>query len=104
MLVAAVAPHGESLHTLQLADPVDGDDATEDCAPGGDAPETEVRFLDEVLEVHAVEGGDEGACSEGEGEDGEAEVEQHEGVAVSVEDGFDAGVGGSVSVSSRCGI
>ena len=75
VLVPAVTPHGEALDALQLADAVDGDDAAEDCAPGGDAPEAEVGFFDEVLEVHAVEGGDEGSGGEGEGEDGEAEVE-----------------------------
>lgn len=92
-LGAVVAPHAEALDAPQLVYAVDGDDEAEDGAPRGDAPETEIGFLNEVLEVHAVEGGDEGAGGEGKGEYGEAQVEKHERVAVGVEDGFDAGHG-----------
>lgn len=66
---------------------VDEDDGAGDGAEGGDGAEAEVGFLDEVLEVHAVEGGGEGAGGEAEGVDGEFEVELHEGIAVSIEDG-----------------
>jgi len=57
----------------------------------GHAPESEVGFFEEVFEVHAVEGGDEGARAEAEGEDGEAQFEEHERVAVGIEDSADAG-------------
>lgn len=82
--------HAHPLHSPQLLQPVHGDNGAEDRAPGADAPETNVGLFDEVLQVHAVEGGDEGAGRDGEGEDGEFQVQKHEGVAVGVEDGFDA--------------
>ena len=79
---------------MQLVQAVGEDDGAGDGAEDGDAAEAEVGLFDEVLEVHAVEGGGEGAGGEAERVDGEFEVELHEGVAIGVEDGADA-VGGA---------
>lgn len=87
-----VPVHAQTLDFAQLLQAVGGDDDAEDGAPGADAVEAKVGFLDEVFEVHAVERGDEGACCDGKGGDGEFEVQQHERVAVGVEDSADAGV------------
>jgi len=82
--------HADPLNLAQFLEAVGSDDDAEDGAPGADAEEAEVAFFDEVFQVHAVEGGDKGACCDGEGRDGEFEVQEHEGIAVCVEDGFDA--------------
>lgn len=84
------SPHADALDLAQLLDANGDCDGGGDGADAADAPEAEVGLLDEVFKVHAVEGGEEGAGGETEGPDGEAEVEEHEGVAVGVEDGFDA--------------
>ena len=60
------------------------------CAAGY-ADEGEIGFFKEVLEIHAVETCEEGAGAETEGSDGEFEVEEHEGIAIRVEDDIDAG-------------
>ena len=88
LLPALGAPHAEALDPAQPAETPDADAKAHEGAPGADAPEAEVGLLEEVLEVHAVEGCDEGAAAEAEGGDAELEVEQHQGVAVGVEDGF----------------
>lgn len=79
-----MAPHTHSLDLAEFSEPIDRDHETKDGAPGRDTPKTEIRFFDEVLEIHAVEGSNEGAGCDREGEDGEFEVEEHEGVAVGV--------------------
>lgn len=80
--------HAYALDLAQFLQSVRSDEEAENGAPAADAVEAEVGLFDEVLQVHAVEGGDEGAGCDGEGEDGEFEIEEHEGVAVCVEDGF----------------
>lgn len=90
--------HTDALDAPQLLQSKDADQGGEGEAEGADAGEAEVGLFDEVLEVHAVEAGDEGARADAKGADAEFEVEKHEGVAVCVEDGFHAvfwGVGGS---------
>src|SRR5207249_4818668 len=89
-IIATVAEHTDLLDLPQLVQAVDANDDGEREAPDRDADEAEMRFLDEVLEVHAVEGGYEGAGTHAEGPDGEFEVEEHEGVAICVEDGANA--------------
>jgi hypothetical protein len=69
---------------------IDSGNAADDGAPAADAVETPIGLFDEVFQVHAVEGCDEGAGRYCEGEDAEFEIEKHEGVAVCVEDGFHA--------------
>ena len=49
--------------------------------------------FEEVLEIHAVKAGEERTGTDAEGADAEFEVEKHEGVAVGIKDGFDAGCG-----------
>ncbi|KAI5294128.1 hypothetical protein KEM56_005912 [Ascosphaera pollenicola] len=90
LIDASLAPHAHALDLAQLAEREPADERGGAEAEARDAREAEVGFLDEVLEVHAVEGGAEGAEGEAEGADAEFEVEQHEGVAVRVEDCFDA--------------
>lgn len=87
---AMFSPHGDALDAAQLAEADGGGQEGEDGAPDADAPEAEVRLLDEVLQVHAVEGRDEGARRQADRPDREFEVEEHERVAVGIEDGFDA--------------
>lgn len=82
--------HAHALNLAEFLESICSDDEAKDGAPYADAVEAKVRLFDEVLEVHAVEGSDEGAGCDGEGEDGEFEVEEHEGVAVGVENGFDS--------------
>lgn len=84
-----MAVHADSLDLAQSEQTVYRDNRTKDGAPGADAVETVIGFFNKVLQVHTVEGGDEGAGCDREGEDGEFEVEKHKGVAVRVENGFD---------------
>ena len=53
-----------------------------------DIEEAKIGFFDEVLNVHAVERGDEGTRADAQGADGESKIEDHEGVEVGVEDCF----------------
>lgn len=68
---------------------VRADDGGEDKGPPGDAPEGEIGFFHEVFEIHSVETSDESAGADTKGADGEFEIKEHEGVAVSVEDDVD---------------
>lgn len=85
-----LAPHTHPLHFAQSSETVRENDDGERRGYAAHAPEAQAGLFHEVFEVHAVEGCDEGARSEAEGEDGEAQFEEHERVAVSVEDGADA--------------
>ncbi len=55
------------------------------------APEAPVGLLDEVLQIHAVQAGQKGAHREAEGGDAELDIEEHQRVAVGVQNGADTG-------------
>jgi hypothetical protein len=78
------------LHAAQARQAVGQDHGAGRGAHERERAEAKVGLLEEVLEVHAVERGDEGAGGEAEGPDAEAQLEEHEGVAVGVEDRLDA--------------
>lgn len=86
-----LAPDADALDFAEFGQAVGADEGGQEEGEAGDADEAEVGFFEEVLEVHAVEAGDEGAAADAEGADGEFEVEQDERVAVGVKDGFDSG-------------
>lgn len=58
---------------------------------GGHASESKISLFEEVFEVHTEQACNDGASAEAEGADAKFEIEQHEGVSVCVENGFDAG-------------
>ena len=85
----ALAPHADTLYLAQAAQTPYGRSDCQDSAEAGNAEEAVVGLFDEVLEVHTVEGGNEHADRGAECEDRELEVEQHETVAVGVENSAD---------------
>lgn len=62
----------------------------EDERPSRDSPEGEIRFFHEVFQIHTVEASYKSARADTEGTDREFEIEEHEGVAVSVENDINA--------------
>lgn len=89
-LALALPPHGHTLHLTEFLEAVGADEGGEDEGAAHHADETEFGFLHEVFQVHPVQRCHEGAGSDAERADAEAEVEKHEGIAVGVEDGFDS--------------
>lgn len=69
---------------------ISADNSGEDKCPSRDPPEGEIGFLHEVFKIHAIKASNEGARANPEGTNRELEVEEHEGVAVSVEDDINA--------------
>lgn len=69
ILDAVVTPHADALHAAQLREAPRAHANAKYRAPGRDAREADVGFLDEVFQVHAVQRCDEGAGAEAEGED-----------------------------------
>lgn len=69
---------------------ISADNSGEDECPSRDPPEGEIGFLHEVFKIHAIKASNEGARTNSEGANRKFEVEEHKGVAVSVEDDIDA--------------
>lgn len=82
--VLVTAPHAHALHFSQPLDAYcDGDDRR-DCADRGNTAEAEIRLLDKVLQVHAIQSSNEGTGCEAKSPDGEAKIQKHERVAVCI--------------------
>ena len=91
VLAALLAPHTHALQLAQLREAVTAHDRSENKGRGADGEKAVVRFFQEILQVHTIESGNKSAAADAEGPDREFEVQQHKGVAISVEDSFDAG-------------
>ena len=90
MAVPGLAPHLDALDAPETLHGVDAHGQGESGAGGGDGAEADAGLFQEVGQIHAVQRGDEGTCAETEGANAEFEVEQHERVAIGIEDGFDS--------------
>lgn len=87
-LLPTLSPHTNSLDLSQLRKSIRTNHACENHRPYSDADKAEIGLFDKVFQVHAIEGGDEGPGPDAKSADAEFEVEEHEGVAVGVENGF----------------
>lgn len=80
----ATTAHLDTLDLAEFHQPVPTNEEGEDGGNGGDSAEPPVGFLDEVLEVHAVQASEESTHGEAEGADAKLEVKQHERVAIGI--------------------
>jgi hypothetical protein len=73
-----LAPHADPLYLPQLRQPIYTNQRRKEKARRADTQETKVRFFEEILEVHPVQGRNESAGSSAERADREFEVKEHE--------------------------
>lgn len=86
-----LATHAQTLHTRQFTHAPEVDEKGETEGGAGNGAESELVLFEKVLEIHAVQRGDKGACTDAKSANGEAQVEEHERIAVGVENSLDAG-------------
>lgn len=84
------APHADTLKLAQFGEPIDTDNNRNGKACNGHGAKTQIRLFDEILQVHSVKCGKQGSGCESERSDAEFEVQKHEGVAIGIQDGFNA--------------
>jgi hypothetical protein len=87
---STLTPHTQSLYFSELAETPDNGDHAEEAAEHTDQWEAKVGLFDKVLQVHSVKTGKEGTHTDTKGQYRELKIQEHQGVAVGVQDGFDA--------------
>ena len=84
-----VGVHPDPLHLPELDEPVPADEEREDGRDGCDGSESPIRLLYEVLEVHAVQTGQESPHGQTKCAHAKLEVKKHERVSICVKNGSD---------------
>jgi hypothetical protein len=95
---STLAPHAQSLYFPEFAHAPDNGDHAEEAAKDADQWEAKVSLFDEILQIHAVKAGKEGAHTDTKGQYRKLKIQEHQGVAVGVQYGFDTINGVSLGI------
>lgn len=85
-----LTPHANALQFAKFCESVQANNPSHSETDNRDTTKAEIRLFNEVFQVHSVEGGEESSRGKTKGTYAELQVEEHEGIAIGVENCFNS--------------